>query len=305
MRRRTTRPARSCGNGLDRALLAVEAQVVGALGLPPERVVEPIEQPVGLGAHPLGVLGPIEQLVHVAEPDLRVVGVALELADREWQGSERTVGRRDRVARVLPALVVVAVARPRLVLLEAVAVAIAGLVDPGHRGLDVGEVALDDRDVAEPVVEVRDDDHEEARGVVGAVVGLERQDAQLGELAVADLVGDLAGLHVPLGVVPGRLERREATQRPHGELGEARDALHRDDQRVPAEQGQEPRDAGRGNEDTPFEARVLEAQGLHVERGPVPGAPDRDIRGVDPHPRQGPPRRLGDGIAGQDRWPAV
>ena len=46
-----------------------------------------------------------------------------------------------------------------------------------------------------------------------AVVRLVRQDAELGELPVADLVGDLAGLHVPLRIVVVGLHRAEAAQR--------------------------------------------------------------------------------------------
>ena len=76
---------------------------------------------------------------------------------------------------------------------------------------------------------------------MGAVVRLERQDPQLGQLAVADLVRDLARLHVALGVVGGRLELGQAAERPGRELRVAADALHRDDQRVAPEQGHEPR----------------------------------------------------------------
>ena len=50
------------------------------------------------------------------------------------------------------------------------------------------QVALQERLVAGPVVEVRQHDDEEARGVVRAVVRLEGQDPELGQLAMSDLV---------------------------------------------------------------------------------------------------------------------
>ena len=113
------------------------------------------------------------------------------------------------------------------------------------------------------------------------VVRLERQDAQLGQLAVADLVRDLAGLHVALGVVARRLERRQAAERPGRELGVAADALHRHDQRVAPEQGHEPRHAGGRDEHALLERRVLELQRVHVELRLVPRAADGVVRRLE------------------------
>ena len=228
-----------------------------------------------------GVLRAADDVVQVRHPELRVVHVALELAQRERQRGERPVLVRDRVAGVLPALVVVAVGRAGLVLLEPVPVAITGTVDPADRPLGAIEVAPDDRLVAEPVVEVRQHAHVERRRVVGAVVGRERQHARLGELAVADLVRDLARLHVPHRVVGGRLERAQPPQRPVRELRVAADRLHRDDERVAAEQRDEPRDAGRGHHDAALERRVLEPQRLEVRDRPGPRPLDVPVRGVE------------------------
>jgi len=61
---------------------------------------------------------------------------------------------------------------------------------------------------------------------VGPVVRRERQDAELGQLAMPDLVRDLARLHVAFRVVPRRLHHPEAAQRTRGELGIAGDRLH-------------------------------------------------------------------------------
>ena len=143
---------------------------------------------------------------------------------------------------------------------------------------------------------------------MGAVVGRERQDAGLGKLAVPDLVRDLARLHVPDRVVGGRLEGREPPERAVGELGVAADRLHRDDERVPAEQGEEPRDARRRDVDAALEGRVLEVERLEVADGLRPGAPRRSrcvvrtaTAGSAVH--AGHRQRHLDRVAGQDLGP--
>ena len=85
-----------------------------------------------------------------------------------------------------------------------------------------------------------------------------------------DLVRDLARFHVAFRVVLGRLQLREAAQRPAGELREARDALHRHDQRVATEQRHEPRHAGSRDEDAALERGVLQLERLQVAHGLVP-----------------------------------
>ena len=117
---------------------------------------------------------------------------------------------------------------------------------------------------------------------MGAVVRRERQDPELGQLAVADLVRDLAGLHVALRVVVGGLQLGQAAQRSGGELRvAARSPCIDTMQRVAAEQGHEPRDAGRRDEDATLEGRVLEAERLHVADGLVPRPADARIAGLD------------------------
>jgi hypothetical protein len=73
------------GDGLDRALVAVEPEVVRALGLPPERVVEPSNSSYASRAA-ARVPRPVEDLVDVGHPELRVVDVALELAQAMGSG---------------------------------------------------------------------------------------------------------------------------------------------------------------------------------------------------------------------------
>ena len=101
---------------------------------------------------PLGVGRPIESVEHRRHPQSGIVGVALELDQCDRELGERAVGVLDRVAGVLPALVVIAVRGPRGVLLQAVPIAVAELVDPGHRRLGVRQVAPQELDVTRPLV---------------------------------------------------------------------------------------------------------------------------------------------------------
>src|SRR4029079_12120538 len=110
------------GDRADLLLRAVESEGVRPLGLPPHLLVDPVEQDARLAVEAAGVLRPAEDLVDVAHPELRVVDVALQRAGRDRQVGEAAIRVEDRVARVLPALVVVAVGRAGLVLLEPVSV---------------------------------------------------------------------------------------------------------------------------------------------------------------------------------------
>ena len=103
---------------------------------------------------------------------------------------------KDRVAGVLPALVHEAAVAPPPVLDEAIAVRIAVLVDPFQRRQDVGPDRIQ-RGAVGGVLPVQAGEHDEQRRRVdGAVVATERHFAQRGELALARLVQDLAGLGV-------------------------------------------------------------------------------------------------------------
>ena len=151
----------------------------------------------------------------------------------------------DRVAGVLPALVQQAPLRSALVLDEAVAVAIAPLVDPAERGHRVRPQPVDEVAVAGPVERLAEQDQPERRRVDAAVVGRVRQLAGSGRLAHAQLVEDLAGLRVAPLVELRRLERGEHLERLDRDLRPERERLDRGDDRVAPEQRREPRHAGR------------------------------------------------------------
>jgi hypothetical protein len=69
--------------------------------------------------------------------------------------------------------------------------------------------------------------------------------AEVGQLAVAQLVQDLARLGVAEVVPRGRLVRAEGEQCGPGQLRHERDRLVTGDEAVPAEQGHEPGQSGR------------------------------------------------------------
>ena len=256
----------------------------------------------------LGILRPIEHVVDGGEPQLGVIRVALELAQGKRDPRDRAIGLRDGVPGVLPALVVVAMTRARPIFLKTIVIDVAILVEPGHGRLDVWQVALEDRLVAAPLVQVGQDDDIEARRVVGSVIGRVRKEPKLGQLAVADLVRDLAWLHVPFRVVLGGLQPGQPPKGPRGEFRVASDALHRHDQGVATEQRHEPGNAPGRNEDPSLERGVFQAECLHVPGRLRPGVPNGFVGGVDAHPWQpGRPdvdRGIRNGIALERGGPA-
>ena len=169
----------------------------------------------------------------------------LAKGDRQLGG--RPVGHEDRVTGVLPALVVVAVRRAGPVLLEAVTVDVPVAVDPLERPLDVGTDRGEFVGVAVPAPGERGDEHVERRRVVRPVIRGVRDEVERGELAVADLVLDLARLHVAVVVVRVGLERGERAQAAEREARRDGEGLERDGEGVASEQRDEPGDPGGGN----------------------------------------------------------
>src|SRR5207237_10920638 len=117
---------------VDLALLAVERErVVAAALVTPERLVEPALELVGLGVEASRKLAVTPHLAsELRDPAFRVVDVSLHLARRDGRLRDRAVVEALRVVGVLPGLDVEASLRPLVELDEAVAVAVAVLVDP-------------------------------------------------------------------------------------------------------------------------------------------------------------------------------
>src|SRR5437763_875854 len=175
----------------------------------------------------------IEDLRH-AQP--RVEDVALELAQRLRLPDLAAVGIDDRVDRVLPAHVLVALRGARPVLLEAVAVEVAGAVDPLEAAERRLPVLAKQRIVAQPLPRLVQDDQVERRGVGGAVVRRVRDQTEVGELAGAHLVRDLAGLGVARVVPLRRLQLGELPERAPRQVRVDDHALQARDERVDAEE---------------------------------------------------------------------
>ena len=122
-----------------------------------------------------------------------------------------------RGPRILPALVAQAALAPGRVLDEAVAVAIAELVDPAQRRLDVRPERADGVEIAGALVVQPGQHDEQRRGVDAAVVESEGHFAEPRHLAPPGLVQDLPGLSVGLGPLLLGLRRREKPQHAPGE----------------------------------------------------------------------------------------
>ena len=174
---------------------------------------------------------------------LGAVDVALHLGERDRAFGQAAVGVEDGVVGVLPALIGQALLGGAIVFDEAVAVGIAGAVDPGQRRFDVRPQRRDGLVVAGPLGIEAGEHDEQRRRIDAAVIEAERDFAERRHLAAAHLVQDLAGLRVRGGIVGGGLERGEPAQHAARDAGIEPEHLQRGDQSVAAERGRVPGDA--------------------------------------------------------------
>ncbi len=121
--------------------------------------------------------------------------------------------------RVLPALVLQPTSRAARVLDEAVAVGVRRAVDPGERALDRRPQLAHEGAVAGALGVAAGQHDEQRRGIDAAVVEAERHLAEVGHLAAAHLVQDLAGAGIGLGVLDAALVGGEPAQHALGERG--------------------------------------------------------------------------------------
>ena len=150
---------------------------------------------------------------------LGVENVPLDFDQGRRERGQAAVDVRERVARILPALVAEPGVHDARVLDEAVPVDVSKAVDPIQGGQRVGQQLGQEVDVAGPAHELGEQDQKQRRGVDAAVVGGVGNQLQVRKLPVAHLVQDLPGLLV-LEVVDLRpLHRRQRVQRAAGELG--------------------------------------------------------------------------------------
>src|SRR5437899_12862247 len=136
------------GHGSDGALVAVQPQIVGALFLPPEALVELLIEAGRPLAHLLGALRLAPYLKCLRHPQHGVEGIALQLAQRVGKRRDAAILVPDGAVGALPTLAIETAWRPRLVFLEAVAVAGAMLAPRLEARLGVWPVTIQDRLVA-------------------------------------------------------------------------------------------------------------------------------------------------------------
>ncbi|MNS22866.1 hypothetical protein D3C72_546710 [compost metagenome] len=208
----------------------------------------PVEAQSQLGRLPLERGGPL-RLARLAEQargrEPGAVDVALHLHHRDGRGRDAAVGVDDRVARIFPALVHDPRAQAAVVGQVAALVAVDAALNPAERQLDVLSKLTEQAGVPGPGLVALQHDHEERRGVDGAVERHVGNFTPAGQLAHAQLVEDAAGLLVAPCV---HLAALVGGQEPQGLLGDGRDVgqhLHGAQEAVSAEERHEPGHAGR------------------------------------------------------------
>src|SRR6266404_3212572 len=112
----------------------------------------------------------------------------------------------DGIPRILPAHILVADRRARLVLLETVAVAITIFVNPGEAPFCSLEMTLQEPLVADGAPGGMQGNHIERCRVRSAVIGRVRDQLEMGKLAIAYFVQYLAGLGIAVVVLVLRLQ---------------------------------------------------------------------------------------------------
>ena len=207
------------------ALLAIQHERVEAALLVPERVVEATEQRRRLVAQRGGALGAAEFVVDLRHAQPGVIDIALQFAHRLGPFHRRAVGVVHRIAGILPRHVLVADRRARLVFLEAVAVAIAPVVDPRQAALGRVEMPFQQRAIAGGAPRGVQRDQVQRRRIRRAVIRRVRDQLEMREFAVAQFVHDLARFGVAIVVALLRLPAAEHVERAARELRIDQDVL--------------------------------------------------------------------------------
>ncbi len=119
------------------ALLAVEGNDIAAERLAPEGLVESFGKALGLAPQPCRMVMLAKHLGGAGDRALGGIDIGLDLDQRDRPLCQSAIGVEDRVIGVLPALIEQALVGCPVIFDEAVAVAIAGTVDPAERRQDV------------------------------------------------------------------------------------------------------------------------------------------------------------------------
>ena len=131
-----------------RLLLPVQRQRIGAQVFAPESILEPFGERGGLGVERLTALVLAEPARRACRQALGRIDIALHLAEGDRPLRDRAVGVEDCVVGVLPALVGEAGFAGAAIFDEAVAVDVAGAINPVQRRLDIGPKLAQGFDVA-------------------------------------------------------------------------------------------------------------------------------------------------------------
>ncbi len=206
---------------------------------------------------------------------LRVVGVALQLAGRPREAGQPAVPVGDRVPRILPALVLEAcLLVAALVGDVAVAQQIGVLVDPVQRRPRLVLELAHELPVPGPAFVLVEQHDVQRRRVGAAVIGRMRPLLERRHLAVAHLVQDPTRVLVAEVVDLRALPQPEHAKRGGRELRRERQRLQAGEDAVPAEHGHEPRQTGGGEAFAGSDRRREAKRGKIDETAPV-GDPER------------------------------
>src|ERR1700730_12898592 len=176
------------GDGEDFLLIAVERISIKAEFVIPKCRVEPFKQGGCLCTTFLRTVAFAERVKQLGHADPGAVNITLELAECLRSLHQRAVRIDDAVAGILPSHVLITGRRSRLVLLEAITIAVAIIVDPRQADLDGLQMPLQQSLVASCAPSRVQGDQIERRGVGSAIIGSMRDQSEMCQLTVAQSV---------------------------------------------------------------------------------------------------------------------
>ncbi len=92
------------GAHLARALVPIQRERVGRLGLAPEVRFERRTKPLGLASQLLRARSVCQSVRHAGRRQTRFVDIGLHFTQGDWRLRQRSIRVKDRVVRVLPTL---------------------------------------------------------------------------------------------------------------------------------------------------------------------------------------------------------
>ena len=172
------------------------------------------------------------------------IDIGLHLHERDRPFGQPSIGMRDCIVTVLPALVAQAILVSTAIFEEAVTIAIACIFDPCASCLEVGPQRFDAFPVARAAKILARKEDEQGGGIDAAVIMAKGNFAGIGHFIEPCFVEDFTRLRIGCRVICNCLQFGQPEQGPTSQGRIVPEHFQRGDEGIPPEQGAIPRNAG-------------------------------------------------------------